>query len=75
MNSWLICFAMLTGKKGNQTVEEAFTSFAEILTFENVGNLTYLHAAVTETMRLYPPVPMASSQSPNSHIPNVLRTQ
>lgn len=65
-------FRNLTGKKSTQTVEEAFTSFAEILTFENVGNLTYLHAAVTETMRLYPPVPMASSQSLNSHSPNVL---
>lgn len=31
--------------------------FAELLTYESLGRLYYLHAMVTETLRLYPAVP------------------
>ncbi|KAL2622214.1 hypothetical protein R1flu_002419 [Riccia fluitans] len=36
--------------------DDPFIRFAEVLTFYNVGKLQYLHAALTETLRLYPPV-------------------
>ncbi|KAG0555972.1 hypothetical protein KC19_11G016500 [Ceratodon purpureus] len=43
--------------------EKAIEAFAELLTFDNVGSLTYLHATITETMRLYPPVPLNTKEA------------
>eukprot|EP00249_Psilotum_nudum_P007004 c20238_g1_i1 orf=614-2218(+) len=41
--------------------EESFKNqladFATLLTFDSLANLQYLHAAITETLRLYPAVP------------------
>ncbi|KAH8931220.1 hypothetical protein BDL97_19G010300 [Sphagnum fallax] len=37
--------------------EEEMTRFAQKLTFETVSKLTFLTAAITETVRLYPAVP------------------
>ncbi|OVA08968.1 Cytochrome P450 [Macleaya cordata] len=36
---------------------ERLTQFASFLTYDSLGKLSYLHAAVTETLRLYPAVP------------------
>ncbi|KAL3691855.1 hypothetical protein R1sor_005506 [Riccia sorocarpa] len=38
--------------------DDRFAKFAEALTFYSVGKLQYLHAALTETLRLFPPVPL-----------------
>lgn len=42
----------------HQPRDKEMQAFAELLTYENLGTLNYLHAALTETMRLYPPVPL-----------------
>lgn len=51
-------YGIWTGRQDHQSDEEAILAFAKLLTFDNVGSLTYLHATLTETMRLYPPVPL-----------------
>lgn len=33
------------------------TQFAELLNYDSMGRLYYLHAVITETLRLYPAVP------------------
>ncbi|KAL3690909.1 hypothetical protein R1sor_004560 [Riccia sorocarpa] len=35
---------------------DRFYKFGNLLTFESLGRLHYLHAAISETLRLYPPV-------------------
>jgi cytochrome P450 len=35
--------------------------FAGLLTYDSLGKLVYLHACVTETLRLYPAVPQVST--------------
>jgi long-chain fatty acid omega-monooxygenase len=35
--------------------------FAGLLTYDSLGKLVYLHACVTETLRLYPAVPQVSA--------------
>lgn len=42
----------------HQPRDKEMQAFAELLTYENLATLNYLHAALTETMRLYPPVPL-----------------
>lgn len=37
---------------------DCYAKFAELLTYRNLGRLQYLHAALSETLRLYPAVPM-----------------
>lgn len=34
--------------------------FADLLTYDSLGRLSYLHATITETLRLYPAVPQVS---------------
>lgn len=40
--------------------------FAGLLTYDSLGKLVYLHACVTETLRLYPAVPQVSAPDPTS---------
>lgn len=37
--------------------------FAGLLTYDTLGKLVYLHACVTETLRLYPAVPQVSARA------------
>jgi len=37
--------------------------FAGLLTYDSLGKLVYLHACVTETLRLYPAVPQVSAHA------------
>lgn len=43
--------------------ENAAEEFAKLLTFERLGKLHYLHAALSETLRLYPAVPVDSKEA------------
>lgn len=51
----------LEEKHGNYegliSMEAYIARFAQLLTYDSLTNLTYLHAAITETLRLYPAVP------------------
>ncbi|KAJ7514485.1 hypothetical protein O6H91_23G046000 [Diphasiastrum complanatum] len=41
-----------------QSFNESLEKFAELLNHETLASLTYLHATLTETLRLYPAVPL-----------------
>jgi cytochrome P450 len=42
----------------SQESGDHYTKFAELLSYRNLGKLQYLHAALTETLRLHPAIPM-----------------
>jgi cytochrome P450 len=42
---------------------EVMAEFASLLTYETVGKLQYLHAALSETLRLYPAVPIDNKEA------------
>lgn len=42
----------------DETQEDQFVRFAKLLTYETLGKLNYLHAALAETLRLFPSVPL-----------------
>lgn len=67
--SWLICMLCWHPSlqdKVAQEVKEAskmseidnFAEFASSMNEETLGKMQYLHAAITETIRLYPPLPV-----------------
>lgn len=46
-----------SGNLDDQAFLKQVTEFAELLTYEELAKLNYLHATVTETLRLHPAVP------------------
>ncbi|MCL7041828.1 hypothetical protein MKW94_005366 [Papaver nudicaule] len=43
--------------EGSKSFAEKVTQFASLLNYDSLGKLSYLHATITETLRLYPAVP------------------
>lgn len=50
-------------KQEYESEEKAIEAFASLLNFDNVNSLDYLHAVLTETMRLYPPLPLNAKEA------------
>lgn len=63
---YMVCKHPAVQEKISEEVKEAtnmeditnYTEFAASLNEEALGNMHYLHAAITETLRLYPAVPV-----------------
>jgi long-chain fatty acid omega-monooxygenase len=49
------------GGDDDETFAARVAQFASLLSYDSLGKLVYLHACVTETLRLYPAVPQVSS--------------
>ncbi|EPS61936.1 hypothetical protein M569_12857, partial [Genlisea aurea] len=50
-------YARDVGMELSESLDERAQKFAEMLNYDTVGKLYYLHAVITETLRLYPAVP------------------
>ncbi|KAG0628335.1 hypothetical protein M758_1G019000 [Ceratodon purpureus] len=50
-------------KHTQEVTEEEIVEFAQLLTYETLGKLHYLHAALSETLRLYPAVPVDGKEA------------
>lgn len=59
-----VCSIEQSNSGAQDLVEEAqFEAFAKLLTFETLGKMAYLQAALSETLRLFPAVPLQASNS------------
>ncbi|KAI3909038.1 hypothetical protein MKX01_025006 [Papaver californicum] len=47
-------------KDPTKSFSEKLTQFASLLNYDSLGKLSYMHATITETLRLYPAVPQDS---------------
>lgn len=45
-------------RNAGENLEDRIAEFAQLLNYDSLTELTYLHAAITETLRLYPAVPL-----------------
>ena len=45
-----------------QSFNKRISQFADFLSYDSLGRLTYLHACITETLRLYPAVPQVKCE-------------
>lgn len=50
------------------TTEETIVAFSKLLTYETLGNLHYLHAALSETLRLFPAVPIDAKEAAHDDV-------
>lgn len=53
---------------GSLPSPEAITDFGSLLTYETLGQLHYLQAALSETLRLYPAVPVDSKEAASDDV-------
>lgn len=48
--------------------EESIVAFSKLLTYESLANLHFLHAALSETLRLFPAVPVDAKEAAHDDV-------
>jgi cytochrome P450 len=61
------------GEATGEAVSVSVDEFARSLTDEALGRMHYLHAALTETLRLYPALPLVRMVGAEQQVPSVIR--
>ncbi|KAK7271644.1 hypothetical protein RJT34_27713 [Clitoria ternatea] len=60
---WLVATNPLVEKKILQEIKHNFGAKVGVLSVEDVKNLVYLHGAICEALRLFPPIPFERKQA------------